>query len=589
MNASPPPTGRVARRGVWPQWSARIDGAAAVVVGLLGVVFAVVAIDLSLGVNPHRWWIAAPTQAVGVAILGAGLYAWLRPADGRRMGRLLVAVGVTWYLGDLQFSTDPLVYRLGFWLYHLNVVVLAHALLAFPGGRLVRRSERLTIAAMYATVLFTQGLRAIVEEPLQAQNWGSPDGEFSIWAPVGSVLAVALTAVTVVLVAQRWKAEPVPVRWAHGLYWAAVATVGVVVVLSSVAALVRAPIEVNGWLLLLYAGALVLLGVAVVSGLLRTQLATHLRVATLLVELRARPGDGSSLRLALAKALDDPSVTLHYRRADSDDYVDAHGEPAPLPTDGDRWVTYVRAVDGRPLAALVHHPVLAGKAQHRRRLHAVVAAAGLAIENARLHAENRAHLRGLVAAEHNTRRSIRAALHDGPQHRLTAIQLLLGEVRKHHRHNGLDAELQQIADELQATVQDLREVTQGIYPSNLGMAGLADALDPLAQRSPIPLILDIAAGRWEPRLEETAFFVISEGVGNVHKHARATTVFVRVREISGRLVIEISDDGVGGAAPTANGSGLRGMRDRVAAHEGTLTITSPHDGGTTIRAVLPCE
>ena len=138
-------------------------------------------------------------------------------------------------------------------------------------------------------------------------------------------------------------------------------------------------------------------------------------------------------------------------------------------------------------------------------------------------------------------------------------------------------------------MHDLREVTEGVYPSILRMNGLADALDPLVQRSPIPLILDVARGRWPDRVEETAFFVISEAVGNAQKHANASRIIIRVREEDGHLVAEVSDDGRGGAVFTSiGGSGLRGMRDRVGVHDGTLIIENLSEEGTIVRAVLPC-
>jgi signal transduction histidine kinase len=562
---------------------------AAVVTGVAGFAFAGWALTLSAGARqPYPWWVLAPAESVGVAFLGVGLFAWIRQPETKRMARLVVAVGITWYAGDLQFSTDPVLFRLGFWLYYIHVVVLAHVLLSYPEGRLARPVARFTIAAQYATVLVTQGMRVLVEKSPPPQGWGDPRAPISVWAPIGSVLGAVLTVVAVGLVVQRWRAEPPPVRRARGLFWLAVAFIGAVVAFGSVAGLVRASVAVHGVLLLLYALAHFVLGAALLTELLRTQLTTHHRVTQLLAELHLRPVDDARLHRALGEALEDPDLTLHYRRADSDDYVNARGQPAPLPTGADRAVTLVRGPDGQPLAALVHNPVLVRLPQYRRRLHAVVAAAGLAIENARLQAENRAHLRGLLEAEQVTRRAIRAMLHDGPQHRLSAIQLMLGQVRKRHGTAGLDADLGQIADELQATVQDLREVTQGIYPSNLRSSGLGDALDSLAQRSPIPLVLDIPANQWPPEVEETAFFIISEAVGNAQKHANATRITVLVCEVAGHLTLDVSDDGDGAAEISPNGTGLRGMRDRVAAHEGTLTIDSPCGHGTTIRAVLPC-
>jgi signal transduction histidine kinase len=566
----------------------RLSPVVALAVCGAGFVLAVWALVLSINAMPHPWWVLVPSESVGLVFLGVGLYGWLRRPQARRMVWLVVAVGATWYLGDLQLSSNPVLFRLGFWRYYLNVVVLAHLLLAYPDGRLTRPVERLTIVAQYVAMLVTQGMRVLTERPLQPQGWGDPHATISVWAPVGSVLSVLLTIAMLVLVGLRWRAEPPPVRRARGLFWASVAVIGLVIAWGSVAALLRASVTIQGTVLLLYALAHLLLGVALLTGPLHTQMTSHRHVTGLLAQLHGQPVDHVRLHHILAEALEDPRLTLHYRRADSDDYVDAYGLPAPPPTRTDRATTVVRGRDQRPLAVLSHDPVLAEMPQYRRRLQAVVAAAALAIENARLQAENRAHLRGLLEVEQATRRTIRAMLHDGPQHRLSALQLLLGQLRKRHDSAELDADLRQIAAGLQATVHDLREVTQGIYPSNLRLSGLDAALDSLAQRSPIPLVLDVSSGRWASDVEETAFFIISEAVGNVHKHANATRITVRVHGTAQHLAIEVCDDGSGSAGPTATGTGLRGLRDRVAAHAGTLAIDSPPGGGTRIQVMLPC-
>jgi signal transduction histidine kinase len=563
-----------------------------VVAGAGAAAFAVVAMSLAgsviaRGASPYAPFILITAQVIGVLFLVFGLFVWARQPNGAGMGRLLVAMGVTWYIGDLQFSSNPLVFKLGFWLYHLNVAILAHLLLAYPDGRLTRRAERITILAIYATVLLTQGLRVLTEKPLQPQGWGDPNAKYSIWAPVGSILGILLTITAVTLVVHRWRAEPRPARRARALYWAAVALIGLVVALNCLAALFRAPISVQGVLLFAYAIAQILLGIAVLSGSLRMQLA-HRRVSWLAAELQPWTAHLDALQDKLAAALEDPSLTLHYRTQEPNGparYVDLDGRPAPLPSENDpnRAITFVGPAD-KSLAALVHDPFLV---QQPERLKAVKNIAGLALEIASLHAAQQAHLRKVLeveqATEVATRRHIQAMLHDGPQHRLSALQGLLGKAPSRH-----SIELNQIADELQGVVEDLREVTQGLYPSTLQW-GLAAALDPLAQRSPIPLELDVPSQLHATQLEGTAYFLISEAVGNAQKHAKATAITIRVREPSGQLHIEVIDDGVGGATPRPGGGGLRQWRDRVTALGGTFDIQSPPAGGTTVRVMLPCE
>lgn len=367
-----------------------------------------------------------------------------------------------------------------------------------------------------------------------------------------------------------------------------------VVALTALASLLHAPVEVQGVLSLVYALAALLLGAAVPAGSLRLQLA-HQRVSRLVAQLH-QPGTAglASLRDLVAEALEDPSLTLHYRRPDSGDsveYVDLRGRPAPLPRDG-RAVTFVGPKDA-PLAALAHDPFLCRQPRQRERLDAVVAAARLALENASLYAAQQAHLRGLLNVERSTRLDIQAMLHDGTQHRLSNVQFLVGQARSLRSDPELDARLAEIADELQRAVADLREVTQGVYPSTLRMegrmGGLAPALDGLVQRSSLPVELDVPRQRWPEHVEDAAFFIVSEAVGNAQRHARATLVAVRVHETNGHLLIEVIDDGAGGATQRTNGSGLRSMRNRAAALAGTLDVNSLAGVGTTVSARLPCE
>src|SRR5262249_44236533 len=158
-----------------------------VVTGVGGFAFAAWALMLSIAARSNPWWVLVPAESVGVVFLSVGLFAWIRQPETRRMAWLVIAVGITWYAGDLQVSTNPVLVRLGFWLFYLNIVVLAHVVLSYPEGRLARPVERFTIAAQYATALVTQGMRVLVEKSPQPQGWGDPGAPISVWAPIGSV------------------------------------------------------------------------------------------------------------------------------------------------------------------------------------------------------------------------------------------------------------------------------------------------------------------------------------------------------------------------------------------------------------------
>ncbi|MDX6700298.1 MAG: hypothetical protein QOF26_524 [Baekduia sp.] len=185
-------------------------------------------------------------------------------------------------------------------------------------------------------------------------------------------------------------------------------------------------------------------------------------------------------------------------------------------------------------------------------------------------------------------RRIERDLHDGAQARLVALSLLLGRTEERLSDRPEEAALVRRArEEASAAIGELRDLARGIAPPVLADRGLAAAVEALGKRAATPVTVeaDITV-RPVPVVEAAAYFVVAEGLTNVAKHAGRAPSHVRLAEEDGRLVIEITDQGPGGA--DAEGSGLSGLRSRVEALDGTLTVVSIPDAGTTIRAVLPC-
>jgi signal transduction histidine kinase len=202
--------------------------------------------------------------------------------------------------------------------------------------------------------------------------------------------------------------------------------------------------------------------------------------------------------------------------------------------------------------------------------------------------ELRASRARVVAAGDAARRKLERDLHDGAQSRLVALSLTLRMARK---RAGADHELagmlDRAQDELRTSLAELRELARGIHPAVLTERGLEAAVQSLVQRAPVPVTVEADCdGRLPGPVEAAAYFVVSEGLANVAKYARATHASVAVRREEDRVTIEVADDGVGGA-DTTNGSGLRGLADRVAALDGTLTLESPAGRGTQLRAEIP--
>jgi signal transduction histidine kinase len=213
-----------------------------------------------------------------------------------------------------------------------------------------------------------------------------------------------------------------------------------------------------------------------------------------------------------------------------------------------------------------------------------------AVEHARVE-ELRASRARIVAAADDARRRIERDLHDGAQQRLVTVRLQLSLAR---RRMSTDPEtagvlIDAVGEELRLALAELRELARGIHPATLSERGLRSAVEALAARCPLPVeVEDIPPDRFAPSVEAAAYFTISEALTNVAKYASADYATVRGTIEHDALVVEVRDDGIGGADATG-GSGLTGLADRVRAQGGTLSVMSPAGGGTTVRAIIPLD
>src|SRR5581483_2902771 len=218
-----------------------------------------------------------------------------------------------------------------------------------------------------------------------------------------------------------------------------------------------------------------------------------------------------------------------------------------------------------------------------------ISAGGLDITDRKRHEEElRASRSRLVAAADEERRRLERNLHDGAQQRLVSLSLALRLAQsKATEEPAAAAEIiADASDELAHALEELRELARGIHPAVLTDRGLTAALEGLAARSPLPIDLTPIDRRLPEPIEAAAYYVVSESLANVVKHAGASSVDVRLSAVNGSLLVEVEDDGAGGADPT-RGSGLRGLADRVAALDGELRIESPASGGTRVVAEIP--
>jgi signal transduction histidine kinase len=572
--------------------------AAAGVLGLLG--FWVL-------VGPHGQSASEAAAQVVVAwtYVGAGLIAWSQRPQSR-VGILLVLAGFALSVRRFQYADDSAVFTAGFGLGELWNVLVAHAVLAYPSGRLQSRFERLVVAFAYVVVVMFPIATLAVYDPGQSCLYHCGEskaphsfllvhadpGVFDAFRHAFRITTYAvLGSILLLLILRRFVvATPSRRRMLAPM------------LVAGVALAVRAVIE--GALTFadysetpsaLFWSEMVVLAavpVALLVGLLRSRLA-QAAVADLLPGLQRAPA--GQVRDVMAQALGDPSLDVVYWLEEEGGYVDEEGRPVAPPVETPERAVAVLEHDGRLLGALVHDPALRDEPG---LVDAAAAAARFALENARLHAELRAQLsavRGsrmrIAAAADAERRRIEQNLHDGAQQRLVALAL---ELRAAERRLAGDASqpiapvLSGAVDELQRAVDELRELAHGLHPSILRQEGLDAALDSLAGRTPLPVtVVSTVRERLAPEAEAAAYFVACEALANVAKHAHASVATITAMRRNGELVVEIADDGVGGAQ-AGRGHGLGGIRDRVEAHGGTLRVVSPPGGGTRVVGVIPC-
>jgi signal transduction histidine kinase len=241
----------------------------------------------------------------------------------------------------------------------------------------------------------------------------------------------------------------------------------------------------------------------------------------------------------------------------------------------------------------VHDPALDDEPE---LLDAVSAAAGIAVENDRLHAELRARLEELrgsrgrvIEAGQRERARLERDLHDGAQQRLVAVSLELTLLeRRFAADPATEAEIARARSQIAMSLDELRRIARGLHPAVVTGHGLAVALESLAAAAPVPVRLDVRVDERLPdQIEVAAYYLVSECLANIGRHARASAATIAVAHEDGQVVVEVTDDGRGGA-DTEAGTGLRGLADRVEAIGGRLRIWSPRGGGTRVRAELPC-
>jgi signal transduction histidine kinase len=570
-------------------------GSAAIAVGLVPL------LATSDFAQDRAFWIVLDL-AIGGGFTGVGLFAWYRRPDNP-VGALMVATAFAWYFVVAGNIDPPLLWTLGQSFSNLFVATAIHLLLAFPSGRLETKFDRVLVGIAYlaTTVLWLPWM--LFTSPADVGCQGCPENLLLIDADAGfsdvyldglGVLGIVVMVAVLTRLVQRWRNASAPLRRAVTPVF--LAGGALMVALAALLAVgLFEPFGAGGTMDLFYACAVAfgLVPYVFLAGLVRGRWIRG-RGLGALIRWLGQPHEADELRAELGRALGDPSVELAYWLPDPPRYVDDEGRPAGLPpADADRAVTAVER-EGRRIAAIVHDPALLDDPEQVR---AAGAAAALALDNARLDAELRAKVEELSASRarivesgYAARRRLERDLHDGAQQRLVSLALSLRILRsKVEGDSDAVRELDSARDELDQALDELRELARGIHPSVLSDRGLEAALDGLARRAPLPVELQqTPTERLPDQVESAAYFVVAEALTNVAKYARATHARVNVRRQDGQVLVEVADDGVGGADP-ATGTGLRGLLDRVSAVGGRLEVDSWPGEGTTVRASIPCQ
>jgi signal transduction histidine kinase len=529
--------------------------------------------------------------AAGWSLVAAGLFFWDRHPRNR-LGPLLAGGGFAWLAPEWSnaWVGSAFVFTLGLAAFAACAPLVVHAALAYPTGRLRSHLERGAVTASYVGAAVALGLLpASVFDPRATGCFECPrnlllvhgDGDlFDAFNRYGLRLGLAWLAASGTLLA--WRAVRSPI--ARPVVAPALAYV-VLTAWDFEHSLARGILSNDSFdqrVWRLEAAALTALALGVAWGLLRERRA-RAAVARLVVELARMPKPGA-VRDALAASLGDATLEVAYRRPGGDAYVDAAGRAVDVSAGSGRSVTPLLSRE-TPVAALVHEPRLL---ERPGLVQEVLSAARIAIENERLQAEVRAQLEDLrasrariVDAADAERRRLERDLHDGAQQRLLALCYDLHVARATAARQGdprLTSILDAAGERAQTALAQLRELAHGIYPAVLAEAGLASALETLADEAPLPVELgQLPAERYPGPVEAAAYLTVARAIEDAAGRG-ATFVAAAAAPESGRLVVDAADDG---APRTAE---LIDLADRVGAIGGTLTAEPNR-----LRAEIPCR
>jgi signal transduction histidine kinase len=539
--------------------------------------------------------VAALAVLAGLALVGAGVVTSL--ARQARVGDLALLAGFLWFapIWAGWKGGPPVVLSVGTLAAVFTLPVLFHLVAAFPSGVLRSSAARALVIVVYLGAALSALGRALFRDPFfDPACWDNcTDNVFLIHSvpdvaraieDVDLWFAVGAAAALVALCVWRLTAASGPARRTLGpVLGGGIALAGATIAHSVVLARVAVEDPSDGAFQAVFVvdcAAVIVIALGLPWALVQARIQRR-AVARIVADLGEAPSPGS-LESALAGAIRDAELRIAYRLPGARRYVDGHGEPVDEPVAGPARAVTRLVRNGHEVAAITHTAAVADLERE------IGAAVRLALENERLQAEVLAQLQDLrmsrariVETGDAERRRLERDLHDGAQQRLLALSYDLRLTRAGAAADGdeeLARALDAAGDETATALDELRELAHGIYPAILTEAGLAPALEALADEAPLPVELDeLASERQPPVAETTAYVTVAEAIEDAARRG-APFISIRVRNADRRLRVTAEDKG------RPRTQGLPHLADRVGALGGTLEL-----GDRILRAEMPCE
>lgn len=543
-------------------------------------------------------------QVGGSALfLAAGLIAWRRRPHNR-IGPLMLLTGLSMWLTELSLAPVPLLAAVGTIAGALPLAMTLHLVLAFPSGRVHGRLAGALVVIGYFTSLVLQiPLYLIGDGPLAVTDSAAAQPWLAATMAVQTGVGVSSLLVAAFLIGhQAIRSDKVERRQLGPVVWYRIASL---LIIGATAVIIRLPVRPEVMVITAQLQLTAIFGLPLVFliGLLFGSFGRAGEVDEMVARIGAAAPTTAQLTAAVAGALGDASAVVVFARFGEQAFVDAAGQEIDVRADPARRLYPVR-YDERVVGGIYYRHGLIADESLLEVLAGIVA---MAIDQQRLVAEQRALVadlqvreaelqrsrRRLLQAEDAERRRIARDLHDGAQQHLVVLGMNARRLSRTSSDPHVTDAAAEIADNVTGVLAEFRDLIAGIMPAPLLDRGLVPAVELLAERMPVPTRVTV---RYQPErlaadLETTLYFLVSESLTNVAKHAAASAAEVIIDKIDDDeltiLTVTVVDDGSGGADP-AGGTGLRGIADRVATVGGTLEVSSTAGAGSSVRAEVPC-